>query len=164
MIEILTNWIRTLAASALLGSAALSMTPKGMAKGAVRLVCALMLTAALAAPLRELDPDTLAEGLARQRLLERELTDQTTSDMALLQQIVIQKESEAYIWDKASLLGIHDIRVKVTLRTGEDVPYPWSIEIGGRIAPAQREELSRLLLADLGVPEERQIWYTDDED
>ena len=68
----------------------------------------------------------------------------------------IKEKTEAYILDKATLLGA-DIHVSVTCDTA-DVPIPISVELSGNVSPYTRTRLKQILQSDIGIPEDKQIW------
>ncbi len=68
----------------------------------------------------------------------------------------IKEKTEAYILDKATLLGA-DIHVSVTCDTS-DIPIPIMVELSGSASPYARSRLRQILEQDIGVPEENQIW------
>ena len=68
----------------------------------------------------------------------------------------IKEKTEAYILDKATLLGA-DIHVSVTCDTS-DVPIPISVELSGNASPYARSRLQQILQSDIGIPEDKQIW------
>lgn len=69
---------------------------------------------------------------------------------------IIKSQSEAYILDKASLLGL-EVRVEVTMRDAVP-PSPYSVKIKGAVSPYLKQKLQKIILEDLAIPEERQIW------
>ena len=72
-----------------------------------------------------------------------------------IRQLIIQ-ETEAYILNKAGLLGM-DIRADVELSEGE-YPVPERAVIRGNWTDSQKSQLSAMLEAELGIPEEDQRW------
>jgi hypothetical protein len=69
---------------------------------------------------------------------------------------IIRERSEAYILDKAALLGA-DIRVELTL-SRDALPIPVSVTIYGAVSPVSRQRLQKLIRDDLGIPLEAQTW------
>lgn len=70
-------------------------------------------------------------------------------------QFIIQ-ETEAYILHKAAALGM-DIRVDVYLSEGE-FPVPEAAVIQGEYSDIQKQELSAMMEAELGITGEDQRW------
>ncbi len=67
---------------------------------------------------------------------------------------IIKQETQAYILDKASSLGA-EITVEVIL-DGESVPK--EVYIQGEISPYAKSKLQDILLEDVGIAKENQIW------
>lgn len=164
MIGVLGTWVQTLAAAALIAAAALAITPKGPARSTVRLCAALLLLTVLLGPWKELRLEALAEAAAAQRIRAHELGTRVQGDTRGLYHRIIQQETEAYILDKATRLGIGSMAVEVTLKEGEDCPYPWYAHMQGEASREQKELLEDCLEGELGIPKERQRWYGEDEE
>ena len=162
MIQILSEWVRTLAAGALFCAAVLSAAPEGGGKRALRLLCAVCMTLLLLRPLARLDLDRLAEDLSGQKLREAGLRTEAEDISAETLRRLIREETEEYIWTAAAGLGIPRLGVRLTLRDGEEYPYPWKAELRGNWTEEQRTRLSRLLAGELGIPETRQTWSWED--
>jgi hypothetical protein len=74
---------------------------------------------------------------------------------------IIEQRTEAYILDKARMLGLPLSGAKVAVRwSTEGVWVPESAELTGPYS----ETLSRLLAAELGIPAQKQSWRTDEGD
>lgn len=70
--------------------------------------------------------------------------------------LYIKSETEAYILDKADALGAQ-LEVEVTLDDG-DIPIPTGIRIEGSVSPYAKACLREMLVRDLGILEENQLW------
>ncbi len=162
MIRVLADWVRTMAAGALFCAVVLAIAPEGGGKRALRMLCAVCLTLLLIRPLERLDLDRLTESLSRQKLLEAGLLEETEDLSREAWHRLIRERTEEYIWTAAAGLGIPRLGVRLTLRDGEELPYPWAAELRGYWTEEQRARLSRLLAGELGVPEERQTWSWED--
>jgi stage III sporulation protein AF len=158
MTDFLHNWIKGLAAAALFSSVMLMLTPKGNVKQIVKLVCGALITFVLLSPLTKLNFDALAEFIALTKLEGKEIASSTEYETQLLMKLIIEEETQAYILDKALKLGIENLKVKVTVSSGENCPYPYSVELSGVETAAAKEELSSYIEGELGIPKERQSW------
>ncbi len=69
---------------------------------------------------------------------------------------IIKQQTESYILDKASSLGL-DVEVHVGLN-GDTPPTPASVTITGTVSPYSKSILSRFIKNDLAIPEENQTW------
>lgn len=68
----------------------------------------------------------------------------------------IKSKTEAYILDKAAAFG-GQLEVEVTLDE-EDIPVPVSIRIEGNVSPYAKASLREMMVHDLGILEENQLW------
>ena len=164
MTEILANWVRTMAAGAVFCAVVLLLIPEGREKRALKTVCSFMLLILFVRPLRALDMERLTEALTLQRIEKRSITEAADELSLELCRSIIREETEAYIWDAAQRLGIRKLGVRIRLKSGGELPLPWSIDLTGDVTARQREELSLLLEGELGIPRERQTWSVGDAD
>ena len=61
--------------------------------------------------------------------------------------------------DKARENGL-DLTVEVETKVEDTYPVPWSVVIRGQISAAEQAALSQQITQDLGIPEERQEWWS----
>ncbi len=78
-----------------------------------------------------------------------------TSAREATAQIIIEN-TEAYILDKASSIGL-SIEVEVVL-SEEDVQKPIGVKIFGDASPYARRQLQHWIYDSLGIPEGNQTW------
>lgn len=164
MIETLGSWVRGLAIGGIFCAVVLALAPEGSPKRAVKISCALLLTLLLLSPLASLDGEGLGELLTRARLMSQGLTERAEELSLEACRSLIRAETEEYIWTIARRLGISTLGIRLELRDGEELPYPWAIELMGEWTEEQRRELSSLLAGELGIEPERQMWSTEDAD
>lgn len=69
---------------------------------------------------------------------------------------IIQERTQAYILGQAGELGAN-VTVEVTVSLDEP-PVPTTVVIAGDISPYARKRLGSILVTDLGIAEENQIW------
>lgn len=69
---------------------------------------------------------------------------------------IITDETRAYIMDKARSYGA-DVQVDITLSEDEP-PVPLGCTIRGSISPYVKQQLKKILIQDLGIPEEHHTW------
>ena len=63
--------------------------------------------------------------------------------------------------NRAELLGVSDLEIQVqTQWSYEGLWIPYAAQIKGTVGPDDKAALERLLRDDLGIPTERQYWYT----
>lgn len=154
--------IRQLCAMSLLCGAALTMTPEGGVKRVAEIVCTASLIIAIVSPLKELDMGVYAVESARLHELETQLTSNATAAEERLNRLVIEQEYEAYIMDKASELGIGELEADVEVQWSLDGFWiPYGVKLKAGCSNEDKEQLSELIEADLGIPYERQRWHSD---
>ncbi len=160
----LKGWVLGLTAGAMVCALVSALVPKGKSAAAVRLVCGLVTAALLLGPLRGFDFGAYAGSLASLRLEGERLSASASEEARLARLRVIGEESAAYISDKAAALGIKSLSVSVTVREGdaEGEALPYSAELGGEAADAEKAELARWIEGELGIPRERQRWLSDE--
>lgn len=126
-------------------------------KKMLRLICSICLTIVIIGPVLDLDselsvndlfPDGAAHSIAEQGKLH------SIDAMAA----IIKENTEAYILDKAELLGA---QLHITVEVyGEEVPVPVSAILRGDITWDQRTQLEEILAGELGIPKEAQQWIS----
>ena len=122
MSDFLGNWIKGIAAAAIFSSVMLTVTPKGSVKQVVKLVCGALLTFVLLSPLKSLNMDKLSEFISKTKLQGQEIVASSENEADLIMKHIIEDETEAYILDKASKLGITEIKAEVGARQGTKYP------------------------------------------
>lgn len=129
---------------------------KGALSGLQRLVCGLFLCFTAIAPLTEVNisdfSDLALDILNEGREIAREGEE---SSRAALRQI-ISDETRAYIMDKARSYGA-EVEVQISL-SRDDPPVPVGCIITGRLSPYVRQQLTKVLISELGIPEENLTW------
>ncbi|MGM9521650.1 MAG: hypothetical protein ACI3VB_04145 [Oscillospiraceae bacterium] len=165
MMETIRSWILCITGTALVCSAAMALTPEGMAKKAVRLICGLALMIALMGIAVKLDYGSLSLYMSEYRQKAEDTVSDAVSESSKQTRYIIEKECEAYILDKAETIGIGLYEVSVTAKWSEDgYWYPASAKMTSEPDEEKSRELALKISAELGIPEEAQIWSTKDED
>jgi len=155
------SWILGLTAASLLTAAVKVLTPEGGVKRVTEFVCGVMLCAVLLSPLGEADRDVFSAALAEYRRTAAELTEDVEGQEKELMRTFIQDRSAAYIVDEARRLGLPEIRASVRVKWGDECWVPWEAAIRGTLTAGERQKLSAVLEAELGIPGERQEWDED---
>ena len=70
---------------------------------------------------------------------------------------IIKAKTEAYILEKAESLGL-DISVEIGFDDADSI-VPANVRICGPVSPYTKDQLSKVISSDLGIPEEQQKWY-----
>ena len=157
MMGAVRGWLLGVTAAALVLALAEALAPEGGAKKVCRLAGGMALLLAAVGPLTGLIDGGLLTRVVdgwRDRARSYELELEEKNDLFYLS--IIEEETAAYIVDKAKEIGF-DCQAEVTYGYDEDsVPRPWEVTARGSWTQEQREQLSRLLEEELGVPAERQ--------
>ena len=157
------NLIRALCALSIFCGAVQSITPEGRAKKGMRFVCAVVILAFAVNAVNNLDLEDYALELALQREREEEFLRSSEEMRNSLERIVIESEYAAYVQDMADRMQIPvrnvDVQAKWSL---EGLWVPYSARMEGTLDLAERQRLSALIEAELGIPMHRQEWRTDE--
>ena len=156
MIQLIRSWLIGVTGAAMLAALADSLMPKGAVRQVGRLACGLVLLWAALRPVLDAQTDKWLERM-------QEIGQQTRQQQLLLEEeraamlkTLIERESAAYIVDKAAGQGIV-CRAEVTCAAEEGGLWvPWSVRISGTLAPDRQERLIQLVEAELNIPPGRQ--------
>lgn len=151
--------IRALCMLSVLFGAGMSMMPQGAVKRVAEIVCASALILALLGPLTEADLDSFAVDKAKLHQREQTLLSSSKQSKEALDRLVIEEGYETYIRDKASQLGMMGLEVEVLAKWSmEGLWIPWQAELSGLAGEEQKKSLETMMLTELGIPAERQLW------
>lgn len=157
MIGALREWLSSIVLVSVLLSVAQTLVPEGGIRRIASFTGGLILLITLFHPLLGTDLERLEFSVdflqkeieERQRELEKE-------SRAELKEL-IERQTAAYISDKADALGI-SVQAQIHAETRpEGIPVPVSAELRGTYS----EALSAYLERELGIPAERQVWHED---
>lgn len=152
----LRQYVIAVTAAALICGIVSGLVQNGAAKEVIRLLCGLFLAFTAIRPMAGLDLNALLEysfsfsGDAESTAAMGEnMARQTMAD-------IIKAESEAYILDKAAELNA-SVTVEITV-SEDGTPIPMAAVLGGEVSPYAKQQLGRILQADLGIAKENQLW------
>lgn len=151
MMELVRTWLLGITGAAILAALADGLMPEGGVKQVGKLVCGLILLAAVLRPLGSVEVTNLSQRWEydRQQVQQREQSLQEGVDGNM--KAVIEEQMAAYSMDKAAQLGIH-CQIEVCCQLDEDgVFLPISAQISGTIQPEERQTLEQMLNEDLGI-------------
>lgn len=157
MTGLLSGWIRAVCGAAVICAAALAVCPEGKVRRVLRLVCGVVMAAALLSPVAELDFDAYSRALARYGEEARRTAEGAQEEARELNRSVIEAECAAYILDKAEALGLAGCSASVRAEwssAGYWVPRSCRVCCPG----GRSEALAAAIEADLGIPRSRQEW------
>lgn len=164
MMETVRTWLLSITGAALISSVALALTPNGKIKKIVSLICGFAMITALISPIMSFDFNTFSQYIVEYKNISDGYLIDIEEENENLQRAIIEEESEAYILDKAAVLGIEDCSISVgTKKAEESYWYPYKAELGGKASESQKQALTAYIEANLGIPAERQYWSGGDE-
>ena len=153
----LREWLTSVVVVSVLLAVVQTLIPEGTVRKIGAFTGGLILLVTLLQPLLGVDFEDLELRLEQSRETveqrQQELEQAGAREMAEL----IERQTAAYIWDKADALGL-DLSAEVRVERGPDgIPLPVSATLTGTYS----EALSAYLERELGIPRERQVWHED---
>lgn len=154
--EELRRYILSVAAAAALCGILSGLVKNSASSGVFRVLCGAVMAAVVLIPAAKvecpeflLDLDSFSLEGAAAAFDGEKISQAAIAD-------IIKERTEAYILDKASAMDI-PLSVEVMLN-GETVPVPVKAALSGNIGPYDRQRISDMLEAELGITKENQIW------
>lgn len=152
--EALRQYIISVVAAALICGIITGLFPKGAAREVMKLVCGLFLAYTVLRPMAGAELGHLED-------LPFSFSSQGEAAAALGTQMAeesmaqfIKEETQAYILDKASKLGL-TLEADVTL---DEENIPVAVTLRGQVSPYDRSRLERMLTQDLAIAKENLQW------
>lgn len=152
--EALRQYIISVVAAALICGIITGLFPKGAAREVMKLVCGLFLAYTVLRPMAGAELGNLED-------LPFSFSSQGEAAAALGTQMAeesmaqfIKEETQAYILDKASKLGL-TLEADVTL---DEENIPVAVTLRGQVSPYDRSRLERMLTQDLAIAKENLQW------
>ena len=163
MMGAVRSWLLAVIAVSLLCAVAEALMPSGAVKRVGRLVCGLVLLAAILSPAVRLDVAEgerwLAECFASMEPRRENLEETVNNQM----KIIIEGEYAAYIVDKAAEFGL-TCSARVECRVSEEGLYlPLRVRVSGALTDRERARIAQIIWEDLGVPEPEQLYITEED-
>ena len=154
------TYLLELVAAALIGAILTALTPEGGVRRAVRLGCGLLMLLCALQPLKRFDAEDVSRLLAGlQMQQDAAITGVEVKNRELVCAIISEK-AEAYILDKARLLGMN-ISAEVEARDKGGGPFLYSVTYTGHAEDGQKTALEDYVEQQLAIPKERQMWYSE---
>ena len=147
MMGLVREWLLGITAAAILAALAESMMPDGGVKKAGKLVCGLMMAAAVLRPLGSVEVTDFALALE----YDEQQTQALQEEADIRMKTIIEEELAAYSMDKAVQLGIPCQIRFVCREAGEGLFLPESAEVLGITSEQEKQVLTEFLCADLGL-------------
>lgn len=148
--------IGLVAAAILTGIVTQLMGDKGTQGAMIKLISGLFLVFTVIAPIANIDLSGLrdfsadfSEAGEEAALIGEDITRESLA-------AVIKQRSEAYILDKAAGLDV-ELEVDVTV-SDDKMPVPSAVLIRGKVSPYAKARLQSIIVQNLGIDKEKQIW------
>jgi len=123
----------------------------------MKLLCGIFLTVSFLNPLAELSLSGWLSGWTFTESHHGEAAAAMGQDFSQdLLALRIKQETEEYILDKAAALN-EELCVEVTL-SDSDIPVPIAVTLSGTIPPDSQKRLEQIILDDLNISKENQLW------
>ena len=157
------EWVRAIAGAALICAAATALTPKGKVKNVLKLICGIVLITAMINPIIRQDFPSMSIDMSKYRKDADEIIGSVEEKQNNLSRTIIENELEAYILDKAQSLNTELTSVEVSAKLGDEgFWYPYEVCITANIPQREQSLISNSIEAELGVPNERQYWSSNE--
>ena len=151
----LREWLTSVVVVSVLLAVVQTLIPEGTVRKIGAFTGGLILLVTLLQPLLGVDFEDLELRLeqSRETVEQRQQELEQAGERELAE--LIERQTAAYIWDKADALGL-DLSAEVRVERGPDgIPLPVSATLTGTYS----EALSAYLERELGIPRERQVWH-----
>ena len=153
----LREWLTSVVVVSVLLAVVQTLIPEGTIRKIGAFTGGLILLVTLLQPLLGVEFEDLELRLeqSRETVEQRQQELEQAGERELAE--LIERQTAAYIWDKADALGL-DLSAEVRVERGpEGIPLPVSATLTGTYS----EALSAYLERELGIPRERQVWHKD---
>ena len=156
----MSECIRQLCMLSILFGVILDITPEGSVKKVSGIVCsAALITLILSGIKNNTELSDYYMETARYREMSAAITANAQENNERLSRLVIQSECEEYIKDKATVLGMKDIIVKVTARWNSDGFWmPETVTLQAVCSQEEKVRLSDIIETELGIEKGNQTW------
>jgi len=154
---VLREWLTSVVVVSVLLAVVQTLIPEGTVRKIGAFTGGLILLVMLLQPLLGVDFEDLELRLdhSREAVEQRQQELEQAGEREVAE--LIERQTAAYIWDKADALGL-DLSAEVRVERGpEGIPLPVSATLTGTYS----EALSVYLERELGIPRERQVWHED---
>lgn len=159
MSELMSQWVRTIAAAALISGVAMAITPKGKVYRVLKAVCGVLIVIAIIYPLTDENSEEISMSLSEHRASADEILKGVEESNMNLCRSIIEEELEEYILDKAVEMGELVLSADISSKWHEDgYWYPYQVKLLGDCQLANRSKMSLIIESELGIPFERQNW------
>lgn len=154
--EELRRYILSVAAAAALCGILSGLVKNSTASGVFRILCGAVMAAVVLIPAAGLECPEFVLDMDSFSLAAADAASEGEKISQAAIEDIIKQRTEAYILDKASAMDLQ-LSVEVMVN-GEAIPVPVKAVLSGTIAPYDRQRISDMLEAELGITKENQVW------
>lgn len=129
---------------------------KGSYSAVVRLLTGIFLSITVIAPIAKIKIADISSYIDSFEFQTADIVSSGEQWSASQTQTIIKKQTEAYILDKAQSLGA-EVCVEASV-SDSNPPIPIAVEISGSVDPFTKQRLQRVIMNDLGISKENQVW------
>ena len=122
----------------------------------IRILCSLYLTICVISPFVNISFSDFSEYIEQFDINAAGAVEEGKKNSAVQTAAIIKANTESYILDKATSLGV-TIQVEVEL-SDTDKQTPNKVVLVGDVSPYNKLKLQQIIKDDLGIPEENQFW------
>ena len=156
MIALIRNWLIAVTCAALIAAVAQAAMPEGAIKQVGKLLCGMVILLAVVRPAMGVQISDAVGSLRQMQNQTRQQRTQLEESSGAMLKSLIERESSAYISDKAAEIEIH-CQVQVSCHPGQGGTWvPWTVQITGDLNQIQRSALARIIQQELDIPSDRQ--------
>lgn len=159
MMQAAKSYLLSLVAASLLCALVRALLPKGAARRALSIGCALLLALTALRPLTKMNIESFSAALSRVKTDAEAARSGVRLQNNDLVCAIIKQECEAYISDKAERLGL-TLQVSVSVSETGTYPHPTAVTLIGAATPQQQAALTEDIANNLAIPKEAQTWKT----
>ena len=156
MINVRT-YILSILFAAIISGIVTNLFPKKSAQSAlIQMLAGIFITVTVISPWKKIQFSGVADFIDTIEIASSSsVTDGSEAYNQAVRSGIIDR-AEAYVLEKAALLGA-DLEISVSLSNSTPAT-PVSAKISGKISPFAKKQLVQIMINDLGIPEESQIW------
>ena len=151
------QYIIAVTAAAIVGCISISLCDKKSASSAViKLLIGVMMTITILKPIIAIEIADISGYLSSVHIAASNSVQAGSAWADSKVTSIISEQTEAYILDKASSVGV---QVDVDVTVCEQAPFmPLSVTVTGNVSPYLKVQLSEIIEEDVGVSKENQTW------
>lgn len=155
--EGLSQYVLSVICTAILCGIVLIIFSKNvLLSGPIKFAVGLVMSIVVISPILKMNGLPLNELLSDIPDFEESYAIEGKEQTSAAMETIILEKTQTYILQQAEMLGAN-VTVEVGL-SADAVPVPETVTIKGAVSPHTRTQLARMIVRDLNIAEENQIW------